>query len=166
MGEIATSPQERRAVVNDHVWMISAQRRIKKAVPCWQIEDWIKKGIFTLEIAHGNRVGWDFKDHAEGVKDFTEWRADQGRLRAERRLRQQLAFQQGPQPADPGIAGAAAETFRRGYGSEFTQPPDPDADAGEDEPSKPISRLDILPGPSQAPGQGKRATPKDVIEEL
>jgi len=148
-------------VLNDHINMLSQQRGIKKAVPCWQIEEWIKKGFFSLSIAKGNRVGWDFFDHAAGLEDYSAWIAHEEEMRAEaRRRRAQMAVV--PPPAYAGIA----EAMFKPRETEFSTPPAPAVEGVEDV-------ADIRPAfraretaPTEPPPKPARPTPKDMLDTL
>jgi hypothetical protein len=147
--------------LNDHINMLSAQRGIKKAVPCWQIEEWIKRGYFSLSIAKGNRVGWDFFDHAAGLKDYSAWITDQEAKREEARRRRSRT-DVAPPPAYTGIAGAMFERRE----TEWTPPPEPAVEGVEDV-------ADIRPAfrprdtaPPEPPPKTERPKPKDMLDTL
>ncbi len=90
----------KKALLSDHAYMIS-RNGAKKAVPFWQVKDWIARGIFDLDKPKGNEVGYDFEAQSDGEKDYAAWLAEQ------KRLQMKKASQRGPIRRDEGIAGAA-----------------------------------------------------------
>jgi hypothetical protein len=126
-------------VLNDHIMMKEPRGVKPKAVPCWQIEQWIKIGKFNLSAASGNTIGWDFVDPENARADYAAWLHDKARKAAIAAAKTQL----GAVPAPAGIAGAAHDAaVRDASGAVFGTPDVPDV------PSSP-------PVP--------KAKPKDVI---
>lgn len=142
--------------VNDHIVMVSYKGQ-KKAVPIWLIQDWIKANLFSLIAKSGNQVGWDFADHAAGVKDMQDYEKDM----AERATRQHLHKASDGTLIDripAGLDGAAREAKERailGLRLGGGQPPTPEP--GEEE----FAHSSDAPGPRQKPAQ--RPDPKDII---
>ena len=150
--------------LNDHINMLSAQRGIKKAVPCWQIEVWIEKGFFSLSIEKGNRVGWDFCNHAAGLADYSAWITDQEAKRAEARRRRSQTSVAPP----PAYAGFAEAMFKPRGETEWTPPPEPEPAV---EGVKDVA--DVRPAfraretaPPEPPPKTERPTPKDMLDTL
>jgi hypothetical protein len=104
--------------VNDHIEMLSAGGGKPKAVPCWLIRQWIGTGHFDLDQATGNKIGYNFKDHAKGKADYKAFLADEARKANIVKARKTL----GAVPAPQGIAGAATEMNRREAEGVWGQP--------------------------------------------
>ena len=128
-------------VLNDHINMLSASGH-KKAVPIWQIEQWVKMGRFRLEVAKGNSIGYDFADHASGVEEYKTYLAWEDE---QKNQRQQSAYV--PRPADAGIAEAALKP-REAQAPAFTPPP---------------NDLEMPPPAVENEKPSKRPRPQDVI---
>jgi hypothetical protein len=129
-------------VLNDHIKMLSASGH-GKAVPIWQIKQWVKMGRFRLDTKKGNSIGYDFVDHAAGVKDYEAYLAWEAEQAAKL---QQSAYV--PRPADAGIAEAALKP-REAQAPAFTPPP---------------NDLEVPPTPAADHAKhAKRPRPQDVI---
>lgn len=128
--------------LNDHIEMISRNGAIKP-VPCWQIDVWIKGGIFSLEKPSGNDVGYDFKDHKAGVGDYKAWVEHQLKLRA-----QKIARSRAPQAAPGGIADA-----------QFNPTSPPPAATG------PFTTVPETESGKEEIDKGPEIEPKDVLED-
>lgn len=138
-------------VLNDHINMVSASGHTK-AVPIWQIMQWIKMGRFRLDLAKGNAIGYDFADHPAGVEDYQAYLAWEAQQKAMKQARSYV-----PQPAEAGIAEAALRP-RSAEPVAFTQPPDePDAAASDAVTAPPTPAKDSSEKPT------KRPRPQDMI---
>ncbi len=107
-----------KALINDHILMVN-RKGLKKAVPCWQIEMWIRGEVFSLDVPKGNVVGWDFSDCASAKRDYAIWLADEARKKEEKRRK----LGGGPVPADGGVADAMRKARNRAPEDEWGSPP-------------------------------------------
>jgi hypothetical protein len=127
-------------IINDHINMLSAGGGKPKAVPCWQIRQWIDAGKFDLAKATGNEIGYNFVDHDGGKKYYAAWIAEETRKIALAKAKARI----GAVPAPSGIAGAATELDRREAQQIWGEPPMP------------------APG-TETVAPAERPKPKDVI---
>jgi hypothetical protein len=109
-------------VINDHIWMLPAKGGPRKAVPCWQIRQWLVAAVYDLALDTGNRVGYDFQDPESGRKDYAAWIAEEARkVEAEKR---RFKF---PVPANAGIADIDKRLAQHEAETEIWGTPPPDA---------------------------------------
>lgn len=107
------------AGLNDHIKMVTRNGK-EKQVPIWQVKQWIGAGVFKLNLAKGNEVGYDFVDQKRAIADIEAFDADEARRRANKVQGSGI-----PEPVDQGIAGL---TFARksANASAFGSPPMPE----------------------------------------
>jgi hypothetical protein len=123
-----------KAIINDHIKMLSKEGK-SKAVPIWQIRQWIASGIFDLKIKTGNAVGWDFADHTSGLADMQAYEREEQRKQMEK-----IRSSGMPEAVDQGIAEVMFAR-KSAVDSAFSSPPIPDVGqdkaAGANAPTKP-----------------------------
>lgn len=89
-----------KKLISDHIVVVKRATGEEKPAPCWQIRKWIAGGSFSLGTEKGNPVGYDFKDHRQGVAEYEAHEAERKRLIMISRSAV------GPQRQDGGIAEA------------------------------------------------------------
>lgn len=110
-----------KSAISDHIELVSRNGAVK-AVPCWQIRQWIETGRFSIAAGTANleTIGYAFKDEAVGNKDYELWIADEARKRQKAQFAGSM-----PREAEGGIAEAHLKAVREHAADVFTPPPIP-----------------------------------------
>jgi hypothetical protein len=88
--------------ISDHIMMVS-RNGAKKAVPIWQIKQWIEARRFNPIAGKANfeTIGYDFADQESALKDLAVWQESEARKLAAAKIGVGT-----PERVDGGIAEA------------------------------------------------------------